>query len=437
MESTLQKRCRIDALLLDPNRYTETLLSAAYDAGVYDADTVGGIQAALFDLLAARLEKMAGRDRCSVPAETAQALLSAVLYALDMRLLGESDPDCAASLLAGTSVFALYDEGIGRIRRRLRASELQYRKHLPLFHALPESVMKTTAIDGIAAFFRAYRPEGFSDAVPITADYPLYLGMQTLGGVRGVSFLAQYLQGLAIEASFLGKFRADTLDAVLTAADPLYRETPSNLFAPMLATALGMAMLNRPFSAWKHGLQGQDIGDILQHYDDGDLTAAVMGQAAEKVIDLLMLDAACAAYVRRAAEKLYESACEALGRRMPMTVFPCTEAVYRQAACRGGGSLFDDLGLRLSMRSADGVVYRGGRMQADRFRQLDFDLRSCETAEEKTEMILSRVQGLEDICDLLTADTGVLDAEAREQLLSALPSGVRLYLSEMVGEDLT
>ena len=107
---------------------------------------------------------------------------------------------------------------------------------------------------------------------------------------------------------------------------------------------------------------------------------------------------------------------------------------------QGGGhaaSIYDDMTMMAALQQGDGLSYRGGRLGASAFRQLDYDLRNCTTKEEQTNLILSRVQGLEDICDLLTADTGTLDAAAKAHLLSVLPMEARLYLSEMVGEDLT
>lgn len=417
MKQSLQKHSRIDALALDPNRYTETLLAAAYGAGLYDDETVFAIRGGLFELLSQRLEKLTNGESCSVSAETAQAVLSGILYTVDLRLLACAVPDDAAELLARTAPSDLYDGGLRLIKRKLQASELLYRKHLSVFRSLPESVMKTTATVGIAGFFRAYRPTEFADAVPITADYPLYLDQNEIKDLRGVTFLSRYLQGLITEARFLSKFRAETLQAVLSSADPLYRETPSNLFAPMLATAVGMALLQRPFSAWKWGLQRDDIAEIVRMYASGALTAARMQRAAETVIDLLMLDETTADYVRRALQRLYADAAAALERHLPTLIFPCTDA-------------------KVSGDSAEQITYRGGRMDAESFRCLDFDLRRCTTPDEKTALILSRICGLEDICDLLTADTGALDVADKRHLWQALPPEAQRILGVM-GVDLT
>lgn len=427
------KQRRIPDGAVDPGRYTETLMSAAYAAGMYDDGTVMAVRGGLFELLAARLTHFTNGESCSVAAETAQAVLSALLYTVDLRLLAEADPDAAAVCLVDTAPAVLFDGGLCLLKRKLRASELLWRKHLPLFRSLPDSVMKTTAVDGIAGFFRAYRPEGLADIHPITADYPLFCGMNAVSRLRGVSFLAGYLQGLCNEARFLSKFRADTVHAVLSAADTMYRETPSNLFAPLYATAVGMVLLGHPFSAWKYGLTGEDIDAIQRMYDDGVWTKTQVLQASARVTELLMLDDAAAAYVRQAAEVLYDSSVGCLSRHLPMNVFPCTDAAYRKQH-RGITMVpYDDIAFLQAMEADGGTAYHGGRMDAEAFRCLDYDLRTCTSADEKTEMILARVRGLEDICDLLSSDTDALDAAERDHLMAALPIPARQILSGMMG----
>ena len=133
LSKTIQKHSRIPASALNPNRYTETLMTAAYEAGIYDDALIGAVQGNLFDLLSQRLEAMTGGESCSVSAETAQAVLSAMLYTIDLRLYDESTPDDAAQLLAVCTAVSLFDDGVQKIKRRLAASELLWRKHLPLY----------------------------------------------------------------------------------------------------------------------------------------------------------------------------------------------------------------------------------------------------------------------------------------------------------------
>ena len=152
-------------------------------------------------------------------------------------------------------------------------------------------------------------------------------------------------------------------------------------------------------------------------YASGALTADRMMQAAETVIDLLMLDETSADDTRRAVQRLYADAAAALERRLPTLIFPCTDA-------------------EVGRNGAEQITYRGGRMDAESFRCLDFDLRRCTIPDEKTALILSRICGLEDICDLLTADTGALDVADKRHLWQALPPEAQRILGVM-GVDLT
>ena len=74
-------------------------------------------------------------------------------------------------------------------------------------------------------------------------------------------------------------------------------------------------------------------------------------------------------------------------------------------------------------------------MDAEAFRCLDFDLRACNSPAEKTKLILSRIQGLEDLGDLLVSDSGAMDTADKQHLTASLPAEARQILSEMYGYD--
>jgi len=402
---------RIDLRMLDTEHYTESLLNAASACGLYDNDAVSAIQGSLFSLLAARLEHYTDGKSCSVPVEAAQAVLTSLLYVLDFRLLAAPDAEGAAHLLQDCAAEVLYEEGLVLIRRRLRACELLYRRWKPQLEALPDSVLKTTAISGVGGFFRVYNPELFSDETHITADYPLYLGDDAVRCARGVTFLSRYLQGMADEAAFLSRFRRETLEAVFAAADRQYHDVPMNLFVPMYATVIGMVLLQRPFSAWKWGLRTADLDALTAMYRAGAFTEAAVRGAAESVIDLLMLRGSCAAYLRAAAGKFCASASFHMERHLTAHIFPDTER-----------------------REDRTVQYSGGRLSADAFRCLVYDLGECASAADKAALVLSRVSGMEDVLDLLSTDDGTLDTEDRRAVLGALPGEALLWLRETLGE---
>lgn len=43
---------------------------------------------------------------------------------------------------------------------------------------------RTTAVEGIAGFFKLYRPSFFPQETPITADYPVFLPVTDASGAK-------------------------------------------------------------------------------------------------------------------------------------------------------------------------------------------------------------------------------------------------------------
>lgn len=302
----------------DPMHYTESLLTVALHAGVYTEADVERIQGAVLDVLAAYLAHLTNRKSCTVRTEVAQIGLRNVLYVLDLALLSYPCPDDAAEALLSTAPSALYEHGQKLIRRRVRACEMQYRRMLPTFSALPESVFRKTAVDGMAAFFSAYQPDTWPCEIHITADYPLYVSKD--GTNTGITFIAAYLQGLSDEAVFLSRIRPEILDRILVADDPHYHINADNLFRPAFATVLGMLFLGKPFPMWKQGLSDEDLSALAALSVDAEGVA----EAVDRLADLLMLPKSCADYCRRAGVKFLAGYHAAQRFGVIRRAFPCS-----------------------------------------------------------------------------------------------------------------
>ncbi len=303
---------------LDPAHYTESLLTAALHAGLCTDDDGERIRAAVLDVLAAYLSRLTNRKSCTVRTEVAQIGLCNVLYVLDLALLSYPTPDDAADALRTSSLSDLYEQGQRLIRRRLRACELQYRRMLPTFSALPESVFRKTAVDGMAAFFSAYQPDLWPCEIHITADYPLYVPCDA--SLTGISFIAVYLQRLTEEATFLSRFKPEILRRILLSDDKHYQINADNLFRPVFATVIGMLLLKKPFPAWKHGLSEDDLSALAALTPrEEDISAAVL-----RMCDLLMLPRGCSDYCRRAAGKFLSAYRAAQNFGVIRRAFPCS-----------------------------------------------------------------------------------------------------------------
>ncbi len=314
--TTVTRIARIDASMLDPAHYTESLLAAGAAAGILTADGTERIQAALLDLLADRLSHLTKHKSCTVRTEIAQLQLQNVMYVLDTYLLTVAYPDDAVKLISDTPLAEIYTKGQKCIRRRMLACEMQYKRMLSVFSALPQSVFRKTAVEGMEAFFRQYQPDTWPCEIHITADYPLYLPCDTR--LLGISFIAAYLQGMTEEAQLLSRIRLDICERILSADNRRYMLTADNLFRPVFATVIGMILLRKPFPLWKHGLSSDDLAVLGTLYP----TEEMMVSAVDTLSDLLMLGEHCTDYCRRAAVKLLSEYRSAQKHSVLRRVFP-------------------------------------------------------------------------------------------------------------------
>ena len=96
---------------------------------------------------------------------------------------------------------------------------------------------------GIGGFWQRYDPRFFARELPCDIDYQLAVPVpETL---CGIDYLARYLESLWIENRFLRRFGAGELAPVLEKYSPDSRELLVNLFEPVFANALGLAVLGR------------------------------------------------------------------------------------------------------------------------------------------------------------------------------------------------
>ena len=103
----------------------------------------------------------------------------------------------------------------------------------------PNAFYRATLVDGIAGFFKLYRPALFAQETHITADYPLFLPLQNQ---TGIEFIERYLQNALCENGFLRCFPAEAVHELICAQHADYALIPMNLLEPALTAALLCAL---------------------------------------------------------------------------------------------------------------------------------------------------------------------------------------------------
>lgn len=197
---------------------------------------------ALFETIALRYTKV---ESSSLPKELAEALLHSVCYTLG--------PALAAP--PGGSLLPAYEAGVVRTAKKVRQTKRRWQvARLSLPKVVSLSARET--LFSIGTFFENYDARFFAHAIPCDVDYQLCHPVpETL---LGVDYVSEYLSRICIENDFLRLFPPERVDALLERACPDYRYRIDNLYAPIAANALALALLGE-------AAQGLCVTREMQH----------------------------------------------------------------------------------------------------------------------------------------------------------------------------
>lgn len=189
-------------------------------------------------LLTERAARYTMGDSTSVPIETAERLLSGILYCIRLHL--DTSPDDAG---ARPSPRALYEAGIRDAKKTQKRCLLLLRQA----ELAPPPVENAGYLDTLAAirsYLRYYDAENFADEIPADIVYPLACPVpETL---RGPSYAAAYLRGLLCENALLRRFPRETLSPLLTRCYGDYIGLLVNLYTPVAEACAGRALAGLP-----------------------------------------------------------------------------------------------------------------------------------------------------------------------------------------------
>lgn len=207
--------------------------------GLLTEDDLRRLRAESLPLLRRQAERLTGGRSSSLPAETAEALLDSVFYTVSLALKRCASPEEALTLLRQQPLDTLFAAGQKRLTRKVQAARLIHDELTRSLFSTPNAFYRATLVDGIAGFFKLYRPALFAQETHITADYPLFLPLQNQ---TGIEFIERYLQNALCENGFLRCFPAEAVHELICAQHADYALIPMNLLEPALTAALLCAL---------------------------------------------------------------------------------------------------------------------------------------------------------------------------------------------------
>ncbi len=385
----------INVDLLSQQYYFNSLISEASSSGLLGEADNRKIQIELLALLAEQTDKWTKGESSSIRVEKAQDILESILFVIGVYLKTCSRPEEAVNLLKIKAMKELFTQGLVCVRRKLTACKLlqqHIKKHLL---KTPNVYYRSTIVDGINGFFKLYRIQFSAHEIHITADYPTYMGRPQLNGIE---FIEQYLKEIESENTFCTHFAANAIHHLLYGLSLDYRSIPMNLYEPVLASSLGLILVNR--SPKGLDLTKQEVDRLHEYFQDCS-QEEIQGRLQQALVELkevLQLSEKLIVYIGISIQKLSTTIKRAADRQTLDKVFLVPAYPENQPM----------------------VTFSFGERMEDRkyCKLLKIILRS-DNSEEKVNLILQKVHALTDLIDLL--EEGELIQEEVDELIDKLP----------------
>ena len=367
--------------------YFASLTEEALACGLLTESDLSCLQAQLPELLRCMAVQYAGEGSGSLPVEVAGEMLRSLQFVLGAALKGFPSPEEAAAALKERSLSELYDEGLGRVRQKLRTVRLLQRRILSRLFQTPNMFWRSTIEGGVNGFFRLYRPEFAAHEIHITADYPPLLGRPAL---QGAEFMERYLEEIDGENAFLRAFPHRAVHRLLLGLSREYASAPVNLFEPVCLSALGLTLCGR--SPVTLDLTPGEVDRLARGFENRAPIRPALEKALTQLAEQLELPGRALRYAAQCLPKLEEAVRAALALGKPERAFllPAAE------------------------NAAEPELLYSEAMDNRAYEQLLERLLQADSAEQQAALIVENVHSLADLLDLLT------DLDAGDEALAAL-----------------
>ncbi|MDD3395051.1 MAG: DUF6179 domain-containing protein [Anaerotignum sp.] len=384
----IEKRSKLDKLNLKNAHYAQSLMEQAYLAGLLSDKELEKIQLDCLTLLAKLTEQYNNGDSSSIRVETAEKILTSILFTIGIHLKNYISPDAAVEALQKERIDLLYQLGRKQIDTLINTSRFLHSHIISNLLDTPNIFYRSTIVDGIHGFFKLYRPDFFAQEIHITADYPTD---HEVSDFVGIEFIQQYLENIFYENDFCNRFPSDNIHHLLCAYHTDYQNLLINLFEPVFICALGCILVHKDVKSLK--LSFSDIAYLEEIFSNKTEIEYQLFYALEALKTELSLTESTFQYLKKSLKKVASTIELAITMDTTKSVFLIPQ--YPQNTpilqCSFGNKMDDEL-----------------------YRKIAEEIMCCQSSAAKIKLIKENVRSLADLEDVL------LDTELAETEMSAI-----------------
>lgn len=367
---------------IDLKNYTLSLLDIALNKGFISEKYVQDIQFQIMQLLSENIMFFTKENSSSVKTETAESLLSSILYCLNFYLLSLNNAQKCIDILKTKPIKEIYEDGKHFIKSEVKQSK-------KLYEAIKENMLQTDliayndTIDGLNEFFYSYDVDFSAHQTPCSIDYPLCFETTDL---QGIMYMQRYLKGIYVENKFCNHFRDDEINNLLANYGKLYKfdymDMLINIFKLVINNSLFSYILGK--SPLDISIPKQELEYIekkLQGFSKSDLSSYIDRTFDEFIFELAINDQDLIGYINK-YKKMFLSELTIHIEKKTLNIFVITTILDKKAII---------------------TINESKKLSDKEFKTIINEISSCEEIKEKITKIRAELNNFEDFIDVLNA----------------------------------
>ncbi|GAB2548019.1 DUF6179 domain-containing protein [Gracilibacillus alcaliphilus] len=214
----LDKQGSLSNRMIDPShlkrsQYTLSLLQEGQRLGLISQQKVYQIQVELIQVLQQLIQRHTQGESTSVTSDTAEGIMTSLMYAVDACTLQFSNPEKAIMYLNKESIQGIHAEGVELLRHYMEDTKRLYQEVKKMKLDVPVDAYNMTIDESLPLFIKHYNIIFEAQNTMASIDYPLAIDDMQL---QGVFYMKQYVERLQMETRFCHFFSHQDLMYVLT-----------------------------------------------------------------------------------------------------------------------------------------------------------------------------------------------------------------------------
>lgn len=253
----------------------------------------------LVPIVAKMAEKYTSKESSSIPYDTAQQLMEAVIYCVDECEKKEKNTLVASNMISAQQ---MYETGLRLVEEKTKKALDLYNEMMNGFSGYGNECLYDTVVKGFPEFFKWYDCQFGPQDTILTLDYPILVD---LSGYTGIDRIYEYLFCIKMEQQFLRKFSPETVIRILSSYNSDYRRMIDNISEIVLTDVILHFLSGKQMSETDYKPEeSKRLRDRLRKENLSDLRSKLQAVLEEMIREYYENDRELIGYLSKAIDNI-------------------------------------------------------------------------------------------------------------------------------------